>query len=389
MHPFTFTTVKTVISESGSSARLGEIAAGLGITRALIVTDPGIVKFGLLEPALASLQAASIPVTIYSDVVADPPEAKVLDSLQLARDAGIDGVIGLGGGSSMDAAKAVAVFSRHSRDIQFYRPPCEFNEPSLPLIAIPTTAGTGSEVTHHTVLIDDSTREKISCRGEAFVPQGAIVDYELTLSKPARLTADNALDTLTHAIEAYVSPKRTLFSDRMALDCMRLVGAHIETVRNAPENRAAREGLMLAAMFGGLAFSNASVGLVHGMSRPLGSTFHVPHGMSNAMLLPALVAFSLQSAPDRYADCARAIGLATDADDDAEAGRKLIAGLKEWNSRLSVPTLRSFGIDVDSFRREVGRMVDEAIASGAHRNSPRIADRDEIVALYDGLIAAE
>lgn len=380
------------LMQVGAGARklLPQMLAALpGATRPLIVTDRMMVQLGVADEIREMLTAAGYEVGLFDAVQPDPTVSSVLAAVEMLEQGGYDCVIGLGGGSSLDAAKAVAVFSRHSRDIQFYRPPCEFNEPSLPLIAIPTTAGTGSEVTHHTVLIDDSTREKISCRGEAFVPQGAIVDYELTLSKPARLTADNALDTLTHAIEAYVSPKRTLFSDRMALDCMRLVGAHIETVRNAPENRAAREGLMLAAMFGGLAFSNASVGLVHGMSRPLGSTFHVPHGMSNAMLLPALVDFSLQSAPDRYADCARAIGLATDADDDAEAGRKLIAGLKEWNSRLSVPTLRSFGIDVDSFRREVGRMVDEAIASGAHRNSPRIADRDEIVALYDGLIAAE
>ena len=375
---------------AGARHKLPEMLRSLSGSgaRPLIVTDPMMVQLGVAAQISTLLGEAGFASGIFDAVTPDPTVSSVLAGVAVLEAGGHDCIIGLGGGSPLDVAKAVAVFARHSRDISFYRPPAEFNEPALPLIAIPTTAGTGSEVTHHTVLIDDATREKISCRGEAFVPLGAVVDYELTLSKPARLTADNALDTLTHAIEAYVSPRRTLFSDRMALDCMRLVGEHIDRIAAAPDDRAAREGLMMAAMLGGMAFSNASIGLVHGMSRPLGSTFHVPHGMSNAMLLPAVVDFALSAAPDRYADCARTIGFAAATDDAAVAGKKLVVGLRSWNERLNVPTLRGFGITPEAFVQETGRMADEAIASGAHRNTPRIASREEIIALYSDLIAA-
>lgn len=374
---------------AGARKKLPELLQALaGNASPLIVTDHMMVQLGLAKEIDALLKNAGYRTGMFDAVEPDPTVSSVLSAVSALESGGHNCVIGLGGGSALDVAKAVAVFSRHSRDIAFYRPPKEFNEAALPLVAIPTTAGTGSEVTHHAVLIDDATREKISCRGEAFVPLGAVVDFELTLSKPARLTADNALDTLTHAIEAYVSPKRTLFSDRMALDCMRLVGENLDRVRMNPSDRRAREGLMLAATLGGLAFSNSSIGLVHGMSRPLGSTFHVPHGMSNAMLLPSLVAFALPAAPDRYAECARTIGFATSNDDDAKAGQKLIDGLRSWNEQLAVPTLRGFGIEQDAFKRETERMADEAIISGAHRNSPRVASKEEIMALYDALIAA-
>lgn len=373
---------------AGSRSTLPEILQALGNLRSpLIVTDKMMVRLGIAGAIKTVLEENGYRVGIYDAVLPDPTVSCVLDGIvQLEADEH-DCVIGVGGGSPLDVAKAISVFSQHSRNVEDYRPPKQFNTPGLPLIAIPTTAGTGSEVTHHTVLINDATREKISCRGEGFVPLAAVIDYELTLSKPKRLSADNALDTLTHAMEAYVSPKRTLFSDRIALDCMRLVGKHIAGLREEHVAGEVREGLMLAAMFGGLAFTNASIGLVHGMSRPIGAIFHVPHGMGNAMLLPTLVEFALSSAPDRFAECARAIGFAQQHDDDAVANEKLVKGLREWNEALAVPSLRGFGIDAAEFIAEAERMTEDVIASGAHNNSPRIASKDEIVALYRELIA--
>ena len=367
----------------GSLDRIPDVLARIGSAgRPLVVTDEVMVSQGIVARVRDRLAEGNIQCGVFDGVVPDPTDEVVRAGLAVLEAGAHDCVIGLGGGSSMDAAKAIAVMARHPRDLLFYRPPREFDTPGLPMVAIPTTAGTGSEVTHHTVIVHAQSREKISCRGEAFVPAAAIVDYELTLSKPKRLIADNALDTLTHAIESYVSRKRTVFSDRMALDCMRLVGTYVQRAYDDVEDTEAREHLMLAATLGGLAFSNASICLVHAMSRPLGSLFHVPHGMSNAMLLPIVTDFSTGAAMDRYADCGRAIGLARVGDDDDLAVRRLIDGLYAYNDRLEVPSMRSFGIDRDAFSDALEQMAEDALRSGAPNNNPRIADKDEIIALF-------
>ena len=371
----------------GSLDQIPDILARIGsasrpLIRPLIVTDKVMVSHGIVGRVRERLAERNIHCGVFDGVIPDPTDEVVHAGIAALEADGHDCVIGLGGGSPLDTAKAIAVMAQHQRDLLHYRPPCEFDTPGLPMIAIPTTAGTGSEVTHHTVIVHVATREKISCRGEAFVPAAAIVDYELTLSKPRRLIADNALDTLTHAIESYVSRKRTMFSDRMALDCMRLVGAHVQQAYDDTENTEARERLMLAATLGGLAFSNASICLVHAMSRPLGSLFHVPHGMSNAMLLPTVTEFSASAAPDRYADCGRAIGLASPGDDDATAVVKLIDGLYAYKNRLEVPSMLAFGIDQGAFADALDQMAEDALRSGAPNNNPRIADKEEIISLF-------
>ena len=344
---------------------LNKACLQLNIKNPLIVTDKVMVNIGLATRLQDLLSAGGLRSAVFDAVLPDPTDEIVLSGIGLLETGGHDAVIGLGGGSPLDAGKAIAVMVKNSRDLQDYRPPQLFNGTGLPMIAIPTTAGTGSEVTHHTVIIHNASREKISCRGEGFVPDAAIIDYELSLSKPRRLIADNALDTLTHAIEAYVSRKATLYSDRMALDCMRLIAANVENAYHSPDNMVAREALMLAATFGGLAFTNASIALVHAMSRPLGSQFHVPHGMSNAMLLPAVTDFSKDAASDRYADCARVLGLASDHDNDAKACAALVAGLYEYNNRLEVPTMSAFGIDMNAYVSAQAAMAGDAVRSGA------------------------
>ena len=352
------------------------------IRNPMIVTDKFMSESGVAARVQALLDKAGLISSVFDAVLPDPTDSIVLAGIEMLESSGHDAVIGLGGGSPIDAAKAIAVMSRGSRDIQDYRPPMQSDTPGLPMLAIPTTAGTGSEVTHHAVVIHDATREKISCRGEGFVPTAAIVDFNLTLTKPKRLIADNGLDTLTHAIEAYVSRKATLYSDRMALDCMRLVAANLDAAYGDPENLATREALMLAATFGGLAFSNASIALVHAMSRPLGSLFHVPHGMSNAMLLPSVTEFSKSSALTRYADCARVIGLADDTVSDAAACDALVDGLYAYNDRLDVPTLSSFGIERDTYSAAIYQMAEDAVRSGAPNNNPRVGSTQEIKDLF-------
>ena len=367
----------------GSLAKIPAILAKIDqAERPLIVTDKVMVSHGYAARVSDALAEAGIQCGLFDGTQPDPTDAIVDLGIEALRRGDHDCVIGLGGGSPIDTAKAIAVMGRHGQNLMTYRPPNEFNSPGLPMIAIPTTAGTGSEVTHHTVLVHAETGEKISCRGEAFVPTAAIVDYELSLTMPQRLVADNALDTLTHAIESYVSLKRNLFSDRMALDCMRLVGTYLQRAYSDAEDKEAREYLMLAATLGGLAFSNASICLVHAMSRPLGSFFHVPHGMSNAMLLPTVTAYSIDAAPDRYADCGRAIGMAEADDDDETATRKLVEGLYGYAESMSVPSMSAFGIDKTAFDRALEQMADDALRSGAPNNNPKVPDKQEIVSLF-------
>ena len=369
----------------GSLSQLPEILNIIGSVKSpLIVTDKQMVKFGYVKKLQEILLKAGFKSSVFDDTIPDPTDTVVLKGIDILKKNKNDAVIGFGGGSPIDTAKAIAVLSQYSKNIQDYKPPSTFDKKGLPIIAIPTTAGTGSEVTHHSVIIDTKSNnfEKISCRGEGFVPIVSIVDYELTLSKPRRLTIDSAIDTLTHGIEAYVSKKATMFSDRMALDTIRLVQENIYAVDKDPKDLKAREGLMLAATLGGLAFSNASICLVHGMSRPLGSNFKVPHGLSNAMLLPTITEFSIDHAKSRYADCSRAGNFALPDDEDDIACEKLIKGLYKINNDFDVPSMKTFGINEKNFEEELENMATDAEVSGAPNLNPRVPTVNEMVDLY-------
>ena len=367
----------------GSLNELPEIVKILEpIKSFLIVTDKQMVEFGYVKKLQEILSKAGLRSNVFDDTVPDPTDTVVLSGISFLEKYKNEAVIGFGGGSPIDTAKAIAAMAKNSKNIQDYKPPSTFDKKGLPIIAIPTTAGTGSEVTHHAVIIDSKNYEKISCRGEGFVPTCAIVDYDLTLSKPRRLTIDSAIDTLTHGIEAYVSKKATLFSDRMALDTIRLVTQNIYAVDKNPKDLKAREGLMLAATLGGLAFSNASICLVHGMSRPLGSNFKVPHGLSNAMLLPTITEFSIDHAKSRYAECSRAGNFALTNDNDDIACEKLIKGLYKINSDFDVPSMKTFGINEKNFEEKLENMATDAEISGAPNLNPRVPSVKEMIDLY-------
>ncbi|MGE3747259.1 MAG: iron-containing alcohol dehydrogenase [Sphingomonadaceae bacterium] len=369
-------------SGGGSLAQLPEALAQLGLHSPFVVTDAFLAQSGLLDRLLAVLADASIPAGVFTGTLADPTTA-VIDAALTAMEGGdYDCVLGFGGGSPIDTAKAVAVRARRALAYDEMKAPAQIDEPGLPIIAIPTTAGTGSEATRFTIITNETTQEKMLCVGLAFLPSIAIVDFELTLGKPRRLTADTGIDSLTHAIEAYVSRKANPFSDAMALSAMRLISANLRTACADPANRTARAAMMEGALHAGIAFSNASVALVHGMSRPIGALFHVPHGLSNAMLLPAVTAFSAPDATARYADCARAMELADPAEGDQAAVAALLTELEQLNADLDVPTPAAVGIDRGVWFESIPLMARQAIASGSPNNNPRIADADEIEQLY-------
>ena len=371
----------------GAIAEVEGVLSLLNLSRPLIVTDPMMVKFGIADRVTALLAAKGIQAGVFSDTVPEPDTVAV----DLARAAVLAGdydcLIGLGGGSPIDTAKAVAVLARQGGRMRDYKAPAQNAGPALPVIAIPTTAGTGSEATRFTVVTDSETSEKMLCMGLSFLPIAALVDFELTISKPARLTADTGVDALTHAIEAYVSRRANSFSDGFALQAMHNIAPHLRRAYADPQDRLAREAMMLGATQAGIAFSNSSVALVHGMSRPIGAHFHVPHGLSNAMLLPTVTAFSAPAALSRYADCARAMGLNAGSD-DASAVAALLEELRSLNADLAVPSPKSYGIDPEQWAALLPLMAEQAILSGSPANNPIIPDAAAITMLYQQAWAA-
>jgi len=366
----------------GAIARAASVLHRLGVRRPLVVTDPWMRDSGTVEKLLAPLRAAGFQPGLFADTVPDPTVTVVEQGAAILREGGYDGMLALGGGSPIDTAKAMGVLAANGGAMRDYKVPNPIPLAGPPLVAIPTTAGTGSEVTRFTVITDAATDEKMLIASPLLVPSAAIIDYELTLSCPPRLTADTGIDALTHAIEAYVSAKANPFSDSMALAAMGRIAPYIRTAVAEPGNRVAREAMMLGATLAGMAFSNASVALVHGMSRPIGAFFHVPHGLSNAMLLPAVTAWSLPGAPARYADCARAIGAADVADSDDVAGEKLVAALRDLNADLKVPSPKTYGIDPAHWDGLLETMAAQALASGSPANNPRVPDVATMMALY-------
>ena len=367
---------------AGASAELPDILAALGLQRPFIVTDGFLVSSGLIEPLLHGLTAAGLEPRVFADTVPDPTVASIEGGLAALQQGSHDCVIGFGGGSPLDSAKAIAVLAVHGGRMADYKVPHVQDAPGLPVIAIPTTAGTGSEATRVCVITDEDTDEKMLCAGLAYLPVAALVDFELTLSKPRRLTADTGIDSLTHAIEAYVSRRANPFSDGIALSAMRLLAPNLRRVWADPADRAAREAMMSGALQGGIAFSNSSVALVHGMSRPIGAHFHVPHGLSNAMLLPAVTAWSAPFATRRYADCARAMGIASDAEGDQSAVVRLIEELAALNRDLEVPTPAAYGLDGERWHALIPTMCEQAQASGSPANNPRVPTVEEMARLY-------
>ena len=370
---------------AGASEALPDVLTSLGCSRPLILTDSMMVELGYADTLKTNLAQHSIEAEVFSDTVPEPTVASIQTGVEKVRSGNYDCIVALGGGSPIDSAKAISILARFGGVMSDYKFPRMVNESGFPVIAVPTTAGTGSEVTRFTIITDETSDEKMLCVGIGFMPVAALVDYNLTLSVPPRTTADTGIDALTHAIESYVSQKANPYSDSQALAAMRLLGPNLRASYNDGTNKQAREAMMLGSTLAGVAFSAASVALVHGMSRPIGAAFHVPHGLSNAMLLPAVTEFSIPSAAERYADCARAMGVANDRDDTDSANRKLLKELYALNEELQVPTPAAFGIDRARFFELIPTMAKQALASGSPGNNPRVATAEEIAGLYESL----
>jgi alcohol dehydrogenase class IV len=373
----------TIATGPGASRTVGDHARHLGAARALLVTDEFMVKSGVATMVSDQLEQADVRTTVFAGVQPDPTDDNVATGLAALRACDAEIVVAIGGGSAIDAAKMIAIRRRNPGPIREFMGYHRIPNPGLPTIAIPTTAGTGSEATRVTVITESSTHTKMMILDGKLVPTVALVDFELTMTMPPSLTAHVGVDTLTHGIEAYVSGLAGPMTDPYALSCIRLTGEHLRRAWREPDDRQARAAMSVAACQGGIAFANSSVCLVHGMSRPLGATFGVAHGLSNAVLLPAVTEYSLPGAPARYATVARTLGLASIQDDDVVAGRKLLDGLQQLNEDLQVPRLRELrGVTKQRFEDSLAKMADDALASGSPARNPRVPSAADIIDLY-------
>lgn len=308
MTTLSFETTRRVYCEPGASAKLGQLMAELGASRVVLVTDPGVMKLGLPQAGLDSLKAAGIAVTIYDRTEADPPEKLVYEAVQVAKDFKADGVIGFGGGSSMDIAKLVAFLPVATQPLSEIYGVGNAKGKRLPLIQVPTTAGTGSEVTG-IAIITTGESEKKGVVSPLLLPDIALLDADLTLGLPRAVTAATGVDAMVHAIEAYTSKhKKNAMSDALGREALRLLSKNIRTVctPEGMKDRAARSEMLLGAMLAGMAFANAPVAAVHALAYPVGGHFHVPHGLSNALMLPHVLRFNLEVplAAGQYAELA-------------------------------------------------------------------------------------
>jgi len=304
MNNFLYSAVSDVLVGPDTSNQLGDLAAAMGIKRALIVTDPGIIQFGLLDTAIENLKANNIELSIYSDVVADPPESVVIDAVAAAQAFGCDGVVGFGGGSSMDVAKLLAVLIKGEQQLADIYGVDQINGGRLPLIQVPTTAGTGSEATMVSIITTGETT-KAGVVSRTLLADKVILDANLTLGLPPAVTAATGIDAMVHAIEAYTSQRlKNPLSDMLAREALRLMAGNITTAVKQGDNVEARSAMLLGAMMAGQAFANAPVAAVHALAYPLGGNYHIPHGLSNSLVLPHVLRFNAPVASELYAELA-------------------------------------------------------------------------------------
>lgn len=305
MQPFTFNTVPRIRFGVGMLAQLGEIAKGLVPGRLMLVTDRGMVAAGIVERVLTVFEGSGVDAVVFSEVQADPPEGVVLEAVAQARSAGASGVVGLGGGSSLDTAKLVALLASGEEDLADVYGVGKAKGPRLPLILVPTTAGTGSEVTPISI-VTTASEEKMGVVSPIILPDVALLDPELTLGLPAHITAATGIDAMVHAIESYASasPNNNPLSRNLATQALSLMGAALERAVHEGRDIAARSDMLLGSMLAGQSFANSPVAAVHALAYPIGGHFHVPHGLSNALVLPHVLRFNAKTTPKPYAELA-------------------------------------------------------------------------------------
>lgn len=395
-----------IISGSGALVQASDTVAALG-KKALVVTDTTMEMLGNLKKVTDMLAQAGVACVVYSGINGEPDDRMIEEGVRRYQESGCDLLVALGGGSPIDAMKAVAMIAGCGGKPVDYMGK-SVTEKLAPMVAIPTTAGTGSEATQFTIITDTESQVKMLLKGPALMPDVAVIDPQFTMTAPPKVTAATGVDALTHAIEAYTSRKAQPLSDTFALSACRRIFGHLRTAWRQGDHEESRIQMSLAALEAGMAFNNSSVTIVHGMSRPIGALFHVPHGISNAMLLNVCLRYVLDGAADdaggvvgekadtvtgvvgdagdsavqRFADIAAACGFAKETEPAYDAAAKLLAEVEHLLRDIEIPTLEEYGIDKHEFMEAVPKMASDALASGSPSNTRREISAEIMEALY-------
>ncbi len=381
---FEFTASTRLRFKSGGIQALGEEVKAAHGSKVLLVTDPGVRKSGLLDKAIQPLEKEALPCIPYSEVEPNPSLEVVEKGLALQREHGCDCLVALGGGSSIDTAKAIGILARHPGPLFKYEGANKIPGPIPPLLAIPTTAGTGSEVTGGAVITDRTRNYKAAFRSPHLIPQTAILDAELLLTLPPPVLAATGMDAFTHAYEAFVSPVTNPVSQALGYESMRLISQNLRRFYANPSNLDAAEAMMIASTMAGIAFFNGRVGVIHAMSHPLGGHFNVPHGLANAILLPHCMEFARMAVPELFSRIADAMdedvrGMTVEA-----ASKKAVQAVRSLLADLGIPrSLKEVGAKRDA----IDVLTRDAVTTGIHVTTPRKVSAEDIKALYEAAFA--
>ena len=372
-----------IISGPGALEQAGTWFASFG-KKAFIVTDQMMIQLGNCQKLEEVLKAHGVDYYIFSEITGEPTDLMVKKGLAAYKEQSCDFLIALGGGSAIDAMKAVASLAESGGEISDYMGK-EIQVKTPPMAAIPTTAGTGSEATQFTIITDTEKDIKMLLKGRVLMADMAVIDARFTMTAPPKITAATGLDALCHGIEAYTSRKAQPMSDIFALSAVKRIFRYLPKAYRDGKDQEAREQMALAALEAGIAFNNSSVTVIHGMSRPIGALFHVAHGLSNAMLMKECLTFALSGAKERFGDLGRAVGVASENDTDAEAGKKFLAGVESLVKELDIPDLEGAGIQREKFFELIDKMAHDAMESGSPQNTMRDITEEEVKEIYKKL----
>lgn len=360
--------------------RLGQTVTDLGGSNVLLVVDPGLDKAGLIDTITAPLASASINYTLYDKIDPEPGLKLADNGCELAKANGCDCVVGVGGGSAMDVAKAIGILLTNGGKAVDYIGLGKITKPGVPKIMVPTSSGTGAEVTFTAVFINEDTGSKAGMNGDPLYPDAAILDPKLTISLPPKVTAYTGIDALTHALEAYTSTQAHVVSEMYSLEAVKLISDNLPKAYANGDNMEARSAMLLGSLLGGKALAIAGVGLVHAMAYPMGGMFGIPHGLANAVLLPYVVDFNLIGNMEKFAHLATVMGEATDDLTLREASTLCVEALFDLNSEVGIPmTLQDLDIPADAIQEmaEIALTVTRPV-----ENNPRKPSLEDVISIY-------
>lgn len=380
---FTFsTTPKTFFGEGALESASAELAA-LG-KKALIVTGKIITKTGLADKVQKILFSVGIESAVFNDLPGEPTDIMIMNGVKVFKAENCDFIIGLGGGTPLDTAKAIAAMSVLPGKMIEYKGK-ELTGNFSPLVLIPTTAGTGSEVTRYFVFTNTETNEKLLFKGDALLSKIAIIDYTYTVSLPLYITLATGMDALCHAIESYTCRKANPITDMFCIDAVKRIFEYLPKACADGNDKEARKNMSFAAYEAGVAINGSPTTIIHGMSRPIGACFHVPHGISNAMLAVECLRAVLEGCYEKFAALGIAIGVAKESDTAKNGAEKFLAALEDLTLQLKVPTLREYGLDLEKFTEMEDKMAGDSVASGSPANCWKVLSKEEQIEIYETL----